>query len=229
MLEQSPAGDLMFSPIWKSRSSLCQSRCQAILRYPMKKRKKRSGRRIRGSLARTPTKTKTKTRNVKRKKKGRRNERRLSFKYSFCIPASLALQLSLKAGPDSYFQKKLDIELGSANDPRTFPTTTQLQKSLMPSIGLRQFIAKSIETCANIWILKGCTAISPAHMNLFHITTKFARRAQLESSSNSNVLDWLTTDRRSSLQFQQFQRWNNGAWWKYSDLSDQSRRRIFVS
>lgn len=121
------------------------------------------------SLARTPTKTKTKTRNVKRKKKGRRNERRLSFKYSFCIPASLALQLSLKAGPDSYFQKKLDIALGSANDPRTFPTTTQLQNSLMLSIGLQQFIAKSIETCANIWTLKGCTAISPARNNFFHV------------------------------------------------------------
>ena len=28
----------------------------------------------------------------------------------------------------------------------------------MLSIGLQQFIAKSIETCANIWTLKGCTA-----------------------------------------------------------------------
>ena len=96
---------------------------------------------------------------------------------------------SVKAGPDSYFQKKLDIVLGSANEPRAFPTTTQSQNSLMPSIGLQQFIAWSIETCANIWTLKGCTAVSPARMNFSYWATKFVWRALLESSSNSNVLD----------------------------------------
>ena len=112
----------------------------------MKKRKKRSGRRIRGSLARTPTKTKTKTRNVKRKKKGRKIEQSQSSEIVLLNFVMFSPQLFMQILPDSLTFLVLNITPGSMHAPRTSLTITPPQKSLKLSISCEQFTSRSTET-----------------------------------------------------------------------------------